>query len=246
MTNEKRYAAALYMLQSWEDAMHLEGIARDVEKEPRKWMYNKNFPVAAAAAEIMVDALDGMATKRTGKTVFSAVKRIYENNGDMRPAFYGIFQTGKKWAVCDGYRAVRLNSDIPELEHVAPEAVQSLGRLIDGAKKEEALELPSVADVKAWIAAHGGKKYATIKPMPLGGLTAVNALYLLDMLQALENVRAYIPGSDYEAIYFEGDNGDGILLPVRTEGHGEIGAEIRANWKERRKAAGLRAGRRVA
>lgn len=132
MTNEKRYAAALYMLQSWEDAMHLEGIARDVEKEPRKWMYNKNFPVAAAAAEIMVDALDGMATKRTGKTVFSAVKRIYENNGTLRPQFYGIFQSGEKWAVCDGYRAVRLNSDIPELEHVAPEGRRTPGRAARG------------------------------------------------------------------------------------------------------------------
>ena len=124
MTNERRYANALYLLEKWSEAAGLEDFAREVEKDPRKWTSCKTFPVAAAAAELMVDALDGMAAKRTGKTTAAAIKRVYENNGTMRPNLYGLFQSGEKWAVCDGYRAIRVNADIPELPHVAPEAVQ--------------------------------------------------------------------------------------------------------------------------
>ena len=239
MTNERRYANALYLLEKWSEAAGLEDFAREVEKDPRKWTSCKTFPVAAAAAELMVDALDGMAAKRTGKTTAAAIKRVYENNGTMRPNLYGLFQSGEKWAVCDGYRAIRVNADIPELPHVAPEAVQ-LGRIFDGAEKGEALELPSVAELKAWAAAHGGKRalnHGSGEPYILAGLVGVNPYYLIDAIQALENVRAYIPENWHSPIYFEADNGDAILLPVRLRDNHPERAAILDRWAERKRRA---------
>lgn len=213
MTNEKRYGAALYMLRCWEDAAKLEGIAAAVEKDPRKWMFEKAFPVAAAAAEIMVEALDNMAKSKAGAGAVNVAKRIYQENQPCRPSLAGIFESGGKWAVCDGYRAILFNHDMPEL--------------------------PTVAELKAWAASHGGKKALSAgkaKPYIWGGVVGVNVYYLIDMLQALENPRAYLPESKNSAIYFSGDNGEGILLPVRVAETNPAFDEISAFWEERRNA----------
>lgn len=244
MTNERRYTTALYMLERWEAAaLNSDGLTRAVEKDPRKWTGNTVFPVAAAAAEIMVEALDGMAAKRTGKTTAAAIKRVYENNGTMRPNLYGLFQSGEKWAVCDGYRAIMFNNDLPELPHVTEQQAggiaKSLPGIIEQAAKAEPLELPTVAELKAWAAAHGGKKALSAgkaKPYIWAGVVGVNVYYLIDMIQALENCRAYLPESENSAIYFSGDNGDAILLPVRVAETNPAFDEISAFWEERRNA----------
>lgn len=241
MTNERRYTAALYMLERWEAAaLNSDGLTRAVEKDPRKWINAAAFPVAAAAAEIMVDALDGMAAKRTSKTTAAAIKRVYQNNMDSRPGFAGLFQSGDAWAVTDGYRAIRLFEDIPELPHVAPEALRDLQKIMDGAEKAEEIELPTVAELKAWAAAHGGKKAldgGRADPYILAGLVGVNVYYLIDMLQALENCHAYVPANWTSPIYFSGDNGDAILLPVRLRDNHPERAAILDRWNERKRKA---------
>lgn len=240
MTNEKRYAAALYMLRCWEDAAKLEGIAAAVEKDPRKWMFEKAFPVAEAAAEIMVEALDNMAKSKAGAGAVNVAKRIYSENEACRPSLAGIFESGGKWTVCDGYRAIMFNDDMPELPHVdGGSLAKNLPDMIDKAEKLEPLELPTVAELKAWAASHGGKKALSAgkaTPYIWGGVVGVNVYYLIDMLQALENPRAYLPESKNSAIYFSGDNGEGILLPVRVAENNPAFDEISAFWEERRNA----------
>lgn len=240
MTNEKRYAAALYMLRCWEDAAKLEGIAAAVEKDPRKWMFEKAFPVAAAAAEIMVEALDNMAKSKAGAGAVNVAKRIYQENERCRPSLAGIFESGGKWTVCDGYRAIMFNNDMPELPHVdGGSLAKSLPDMIGKTAKAEPLDLPPVAELKAWAAAHGGKKALSAgkaKPYIWGGVVGVNVYYLIDMIQALENPRAYLPENKNSAIYFSGDNGEGILLPVRVGDNNPAFDEISAFWEERRNA----------
>ena len=106
MTNERRYTAALYLLQQWQKETEVEGIAEAVEKNPRKWANNNLWPVAAAAAESMVEALDNMAKSKAGAGAVNVAKRIYQENERFRPSFAGIFESGGKWTVCDGYRAI--------------------------------------------------------------------------------------------------------------------------------------------
>ena len=239
MTNERRYATALYMLERWETAaLNSDGLTRAVEKDPRKWTGNTVFPVAAAAAELMVEALDNMAKSKAGAGAVNVAKRIYSQNERYRPSLAGIFESGGKWTVCDGYRAIMFNDDLPELPHVdGDHLANNLPEVIDKTAKEEALELPTVAELKAWAAAHGGKKALSAgkaKPYIWGGVVGVNVYYLIDMLQALENPRAYLPESKNSAIYFSGDNGEGILLPVRVAETNPAFDDICAFWEERR------------
>lgn len=241
MTNERRYANALYMLERWEAAaLNSDGLTRAVEKDPRKWTGNTVFPVAAAAAEIMVEALDNMAKSKAGAGAVNVAKRVYSENERCRPSLAGIFESGGKWTVCDGYRAIMFNDDMPELPHIdGGSLAKSLPDMIDKAEKLEPLELPTVAELKAWAAAHGGKKALSAgkaKPYIWGGVVGVNVYYLIDMLQALENCKAYIPESKNSAIYFSGDNGEGILLPVRVAENNPAFDEISAFWEERRNA----------
>lgn len=241
MTNERRYTTALYMLERWEAAaLNSDGLTRAVEKDPRKWTGNAAFPVAAAAAEIMVEALDNMAKSKAGAGAVNVAKRVYQENERCRPSLAGIFESGGKWTVCDGYRAIMFNQDMPELPHVdGGSLAKSLPDMIVKAEKAEPLELPTVAELKAWAAAHGGKKALSAgkaKPYIWGGVVGVNVYYLIDMLQALENCKAYIPESKNSAIYFSGDNGEGILLPVRVAETNPAFDEISAFWEERRNA----------
>lgn len=240
MTNERRYANALYLLEKWSKAAGIDDFAREVEKDPRKWMNCKAFPVAAAAAEIMVEALDNMAKSKAGAGAVNVAKRVYAENEACRPSLAGIFESGGKWSVCDGYRAIMFNHDMPELPHVdGGSLAKSLPDMIEKAEKLEVLELPTVAELKAWAAAHGGKKALSAgkaTPYIWGGVVGVNVYYLIDMLQALENPRAYLPENQNSAIYFSGDNGEGILLPVRVAETNPAFDEISAFWEERRNA----------
>lgn len=242
MTNERRYATALYMLERWEAAaLNSDGLTRAVEKDPRKWTGNTVFPVAAAAAEIMVEALDNMAKSKAGAGAVNVAKRIYQENQPCRPGLAGIFESGGKYCVCDGYRAIMFNDDMPELPHVTEQQAGGIAKSLPGffeqAAKAEPLELPSVAELKAWAASRGGKKEAQRVPYILGGLVGVNVYYLIDLLQALENCKAYIPESKNSAIYFSGDNGDAILLPVRVADHKPEATEIAENWEARKRAS---------
>lgn len=241
MTNERRYTTALYMLERWEAAaLNSDGLTREVEKDPRKWTGNAAFPVAAAAAEIMVEALDNMAKSKAGAGAVNVAKRIYQENEACRPSLAGIFESGGKWTVCDGYRAIMFTHDMSELPHVdGGSLAKSLPEMIDKAEKAEPLEIPTVAELKAWAAAHGGKKALSAgkaKPYIWAGVVGVNVYYLIDMIQALENCKAYIPESKNSAIYFSGDNGEGILLPVRVAETNPAFDEIGAFWEERRNA----------
>lgn len=236
MTAEKRYAAALYMLQAWEQAaFNRDDLTRAVEKEPQKWQYAKAFPVAAAAAEIMIDALESMDSKRSSKRSLTAAKNIIANCP--RQDLQGVFEDGGKYCICDGYRAIRYNADMESLPRAAGRL--DLDKIMRDAERAELLELPTAAAVRAWIAAHGGKKGAAEQPYIIAGLVAVNARYLLDMLQGLDNCRMYVPANDHSAIYCEGDNGDGVLLPVRVASHKPEAAEIAAAWEARRRSANV-------
>ena len=142
MTAEKRYAAALYMLQAWEQAaFNSDDLTRAVEKEPQKWQYAKAFPVAAAAAEIMIDALESMDSKRSSKRSLTAAKNIISNC--LRQDLQGVFEDGGKYCVCDGFRAIRYNADMESLPRAAGRI--DLDKIMRDAERAELLELPTAA-----------------------------------------------------------------------------------------------------
>lgn len=231
MTNEKRYELICKMMREY-DRVNGENSLVNVEKAIRDpySAYNVSFggkpysydPFFEAATELLRDALAGISEQSTSKTVAAAVKRMLAKD-DTRPALKFMhrieFRGEIRYAVCDGYRALALKHDITCLPHANEgENFIDLNQAMDLEKHVE-INLPTVKDLKATIAAHpelnSRKTRGNRAPALLDEKIGVNAVYLLDMLQALPGCRAWMTGSYYKPIYFESEDGDGILLPVR-------------------------------
>ena len=204
--------------------------ADGVIARPNEWVDSAYFPFYASAAALLIEARAQMDAATTPRTVTAAVSRILKNADSSRPDFQGIFKNGDRFIACDGYRLVRLVDDITSLPH--KENAFDVACVMKGPmQNRDALELPSVADLRAFIAAAKAKKsgknrkYACINtPYCLGGFWYCNAEYLLDVLQALPGCKAYMPDRASSPVYFTAENGDGVLLPVRPPKSKENGA----------------------
>lgn len=160
--------------------------------------------------------------KRGGTAAIVRVANKIIHAAPVDKAFGAAMQHGRQ-CVCDGHRAIRFNTPLP-LPPVASEAdFINLDNVFSPDRHTVPVELPSVSDLTATIkiakAAWTGKK-SEYSPLPWSfgeGLPAVNPEYLLDMLVALPDCKAFaVPGrSAYKSpLYFIADNGDGLLLPV--------------------------------
>lgn len=229
MTNEKRYELVCKMMREY-GKMDNRGIwdPENMIRDPfgaYHTQYGKPYsfePFYEAATELLRDALSGISEQSTSKTVAAAVKRMLAKD-DTRPALKFMhrieFRGEIRYAVCDGYRALALKHDITCLPHANEgENFIDLNQAMDLEKHVE-INLPTVKDLKATIAAHpelnSRKTRGNRAPALLDEKIGVNAVYLLDMLQALPGCRAWMTGSFYKPIYFKSKDGDGILLPVK-------------------------------
>lgn len=236
MTSNQKYEALCLMIREHaktefsNDFRGAMEFAERVIRDPFKYAHPGNLlPFYNSAAALLVDALTGISEQSTPKTVSSAVKRMLAKD-DTRPALQYMHRTefrGEiRYAVCDGYRALALKHDITCLPHANEgENFLDLNQAMDLEKHEE-IKLPTVKDLKATIAAHPELKPMKTKKKPgqpavLDNRIGVNAIYLLDMLQALPGCRAWMTGNYMHPIFFESDDGDGILCPVRIRADGE-------------------------
>lgn len=219
-------------------------ISQDRDAEANRRMIAKmlNYPAAfyaVAALEpvlrIYAELRDRVAKKSCGG-VLPAVKRIIRTcyRNDLR----GVWKSadGSAWCCCDGQREVRLKnvSGVPVLDQSFP----NIEAQLDGARKSanKSLPLPSAAELKTYIAA---EKAAGIKPDSLwywwgDDTPAVNASFLLDMVTIFPDCKEARYRTELSPLYFCGDNGDGILLPVRRAKC----PEFESRWNELHKSAG--------
>ena len=226
MKHENRYQVICEMLQAYDNATGNRG-ADHVIKNPHEWLNCQWQPFYANAAALIIEAREAMNTKTTGAGYLAALKRIVKNVPDhMCNSMGGIFETidaagTTKYTLCDGHRILRLDQDVTSLPHVEKEKAfssDSINKMMNDSKLNktgEALNLPTVAEIKAFIAEqkakHGSKNNI---PICIDGYIYVNPQYLLDFVQALPDCKAYKPENNRSPIYFAADNGDGILLPV--------------------------------
>lgn len=186
------------------------------EKNPAK--------ISELIAEIKGEIIAEEAKKNGRAGTLSACKRIIKRGKTQyRDALAGawIDKNGRE-CVCDGFCAVRINTPLG-LEKI-PAGVDPLDleRLIfDNARLNmgDALELPTIAELKAYIKIKKAENKTGVIWDFGENLPAVNAQYLLDVLEALPGAVA-TPSSRrpfVTAIYFTSDNGDGALLPIRKE-----------------------------
>lgn len=188
------------------------------------------YPVLRIYAELR----ERVAAKSCGSAI-QAVKRLIRTcaRNDMR----GVWNSadGSAWCCCDGQREVRLKnvSGVPVLEQSFP----NLEAQIDGCAKaaSKSLRLPTAAELKTYIAA---EKAAGVKPDSLwywwgSDTPAVNASFLLDMVTIFPDCKEARYRTELSPLYFCGDNGDGILLPVRRAKC----PEFESRWNELHKSA---------
>lgn len=219
MTDEKRYELICSMLRSY-DAISdgAMNAAEEVIRDPETWQNTPYFPFYADAAKMLLDARQGLDKKATGAGRMAAIKRVYKSAASQgRECYRGAFRSGDRWAICDGYRFIRLNSkpeSIPEcaggvdLDKSIPQDVQN----------SEVVTLPNAAEIKAAIAelkSKYGRDWNYKHPIEALPGWWCNAQYLLDMVQALPDGTAYAPKNCYSPLYYHSEDGDAILLPVR-------------------------------
>ena len=216
MKNETMYLHICTMLEEYD--LHTGNRGADsVIATPEKWIDSKYFPFYASAAAMLIESRARMDTKTTSRTISAAIGRIIKNS--RRNDMQGLFSHNNRFIACDGYRLIRLNSDISSLPHVQNDfdVAYVMENLKDYGEK---LHLPTVAELKAFIAKdksiQGRTKHKKYGPSPylLDNYIYCNPVYLIDMLLALPDCIAYKPETATKPIYFSAENGDGVLLPV--------------------------------
>lgn len=216
MTPEKQYEFIVKMLSAFDTATD-NTAAPAILKHPEEWT-RCPLDFYAAAAELLIDTrakLDRAAG--TSSTRLSAVKRLVKSAmAATNPSLHGITEQDGYFCICDGYRLLRLASDISSLPHYEGPAAPSYKKLIPEVNTHE-IPLPALADLKEYIArckAQGGKNHKISYEVAPG--LYVNPEYLFDMMQALPEAVALVDPDRMgkSPIYFKSEDEDGLLLPV--------------------------------
>ena len=206
MTNDKMYEAVIRMTRAMGAQLEQEDLAEKVIANPAYWC-GGCIPFFNDAASLLSDLRERMDKGTTSASTLAAAKRIVKEG--QRHNIDGAWTDDGWFILCDGYRAVRLKEDIACLPHIEKKLdVNSL--FTKNEYSNEALPLPSIVDVKAHMAATSKKT-----PYKLNEDSWVNPSFLLDMLQVLPGCKARTADNKASIIYFYGETGDGILLPVR-------------------------------
>lgn len=201
MKNEHIYEC----INDWRDAL-LEGGS-----------YNR---VAAEMGVLLLSLKEEMKTnesKKAGKSqILSGAKSIIKNaKKNPHEILHGMFpnetEDGTVWCVCDAYRAVRFKDELPleKAEDTTGAGWFDLRKIMVRPYNSKKIERPDLTELKLYT----GERYQIDKDLDIW----VNSKYLIDMLKCLPNAKVYVVGP-LSPIYFEAENGDGILLPVRHNG----------------------------
>ena len=135
-----------------------------------------------------------------------------------------------RMCACDGFRAYRLNVPVAGVPDIEAEKAIDLDKIFPQIDENKALDLPTLADVRAMIEQdkRKEKRGETVSYMFTFGrsetgeqLPAVNLKYLADVLQMFPNARAYWT-TPVNPIVFKDENGDAVLLPVRVSPGSDI------------------------
>lgn len=148
------------------------------------------------------------------KTVTAACKRIYSGL-DKTDLLHGILTDGETRIATDGNHAVYLRSAAPDLPAAKEDGKRfsEYLRNFESVPRAEALPLPTVRELKAWIKTRRVKDKSKLA-YNLDGIM-VNPAYLLNLLEALPGCIAYRPEHRITAIVFTAGEDRGILMPLR-------------------------------
>lgn len=167
------------------------------------------------------------------RTSTAALRRLYRasvsKQGGIRSHFAGAFldEQGRQ-CITDGFTLLRLNKPSTALEWAPPpndpHVYDTIPDMLNADGATVTLALPTAAEVRAKIASDRAKYKA--ESHPAGdtlstcynwgdGCPMVNALYLLDVLEALPGCTAVCRPSELSSVYFHSPDGDALIMPIR-------------------------------
>lgn len=194
---------------------------------------NAGHQLALLVRAIRTDMAQQYRRDDQRRTRDAALRRIgrasASKQGKIRPHFAGAFldEQGRQ-CVTDGFLLIRLNTPSNVLEWAPtpndPHVYDTIPELLNSDGATVTLNLPTAAEVRAKIASDRAKYKAESHPagdtlstcFSWGdGLPMVNALYLLDILEALPGCTAACRPAELSLVYFHSPDGDALIMPIR-------------------------------
>ena len=210
MTIERLYDT----IKGWRDSVTAEGmIATGTEM---------NNVLKQLEADMLIEQ-----SKKSGtKSIVTAANRIIKNAESLKKLLLaGMFTNQTRdgstlYCVCDSYVAIRFNEKplLPEIDskyHGQEMNLEYIVKPMDGSKE---INLPDISELKVYIKTHKIKEKNNPKKVADYLLNEelnlwVNPQYLLNAMECLPDCKAYA-ANRISPIYFEAENGDGVVMPV--------------------------------
>ena len=195
---------------------------------------------ADLAEQVRTEYAASRGEANAAKTISALLKAVRKDCGKTALHYAWIDGKGRQ-CVCDGYRAFRLNEALPLEERPADAGDPiNLDKVVPDIRKGyAAVALPSAKEVKAFIALERAAKGRKVSPVWDFGKDkpAVNAAYLVDLLNVLPNAMEIYYGGPFAPLYAKSERGDAVLLPVRSEAKNAEYAEYAEAQRARQQAA---------
>lgn len=196
-------------------------------------MINAGHQLALLIRAIRTDMAQQYQRDDKRRTSAAAIRRIGKasasKQGKLRPHFAGAFldEQGRQ-CVTDGFILLRLNKPSNALEWAQtpndPHVYDTIPAMLSTDGATVPLTLPTAAEVRAKIASDKAKFKASSRSKYEDfstcynwgdGLPMVNALYLLDILEALPGCTAACRPNELSCVYFHSPDGDALIMPIR-------------------------------
>ena len=181
------------------------------------------IPALIALCAVLRDDMRREANKAAGKAnIEKAMRAIIKNAPEYQKPLQGAIIIDGKQYVCDGYRAIRINTPIDLPIPPEPCTFDIAGHFAEAqANAVKPLETPSLGDLKAHIKlkkAENKAKYGKGEYIlwDFGeGRPVVNAIYLLDILTAFPDALITY-STNHAPLYFSHTEGDAVLMPCSS------------------------------
>ena len=210
MTIERLYDT----IKGWRDSCDTAGL----------YLVAKDMDVTLKQLE--ADMLIEQSKKSGTNSIVTAANRIIKNAESLKkPLLAGMFTNQTRdgstlYCVCDSFVAIRFNEKplLPEIDskyHGQEMSLEQIVKPMDGSKE---ITLPDIGELKVYIKTHKIKEKNNPKKVADYLLNEelnlwVNPQYLLNAMECLPDCKAYA-ANRISPIYFEAENGDGVVMPV--------------------------------
>ncbi len=194
---------------------------------------NAGHQLALQVRAIRTDMAQQYKRDDKRRTSAAALRRLYNasvsKQGGIRSHFAGAFldEQGRQY-ITDGFTLLRLNTPSTALQWAPPpndpHVYDTMPELLNSDGATVPLNLPTAAEVRAKIASDRAKFKASSRHKYENfstcfnwgfGLPMVNAIYLLNILEAIPGCTAACRPDELSCVYFHSPDGDALIMPIR-------------------------------